>query len=114
MIDEQSRCTDPLHALQMFPALFLEESVPHRHDFVEEVHIGLYMRDDGECEPHLHPHAVALQGKIPMRGNAGKCDDAFRERVNLTSAQAVKETVEIDVFDRCPLRVEADGEIEEA
>src|SRR5262249_30867313 len=56
--DEDDRAAAPLDLRDLPEALPLEVLVADREHLVEQEHIGLDVRRDGEAKPHVHPGRV--------------------------------------------------------
>ena len=55
--------------------LLLEGEVPDRQDLVDEKHLGIEVRRDGETEPRIHAAGVALDRGVDEVRDAGELHD---------------------------------------
>ena len=111
---EHDRAAAVRHGTHLPKALALKVQVAHRQDFVDDQNLAPQMRGHGKGEPHVHPAAVMLHGRIEKAIDAGEGDDGVELLANLGAPHAEDGAVEEDVLATSQLLIESGADFQKA
>ena len=111
--DEDDRAAAVLELGDLAEALALELLVADREHLVEQQHIGLDVRRDGEAEPHVHPRRVGAHGQVDELLELRERDDLVHRLAHAGAREAVDRAVQVDVLAPGEVGVEAGAELEQ-
>ena len=94
-------------------ALALEGLVADGQHLVDEQHVGVEVRGDGEPEPQEHPGRVRLDRHVHEGPQLREADDPVHPLGDLGARQAVERPVELDVLAAGEVAREAGAELEQ-
>ena len=99
---------DPAHAA------LLELVVADGEHLVDDQHLRVEVRRDGECEPHVHPARVPLDRRVDELPDPAELDDVVELRVDLAPLHAEDRAVQVRVLAARQLGMEARADLEDA
>ena len=94
-------------------ALLPEEDVAHRERLVDQQHVGVEARRDGEGQADEHPARVRLDGLVDELPDVREGDDLVEAALDLAARHPQDGAVEEDVLAPRAVRVEAAAQLEE-
>ena len=110
---EEDGTTVLRHLSHAAETALLELRIAHGEHLVDDEDLGLQERGDRECEPHVHPARVALDGRVDEVPDAGEVDDVVELPGDLLPAHAENASVQEDVLPARQLAVEAGADLEQ-
>src|SRR5581483_8350326 len=105
--DEQNRPPFARHLAHPSDAPALELGVADDED------LRIEMRSDRECQPHVHPARVPLDGRVDVLAHPCKLDDRLEVATHLCTGHAENRPVQEDVLAACEVAVEPGADLEE-
>ena len=84
-----------------------EGRIAHRHDLVDEQHLGLQVRGDGEAKPGLHPHGIGPDRLFDVFTKFTERDDVLHAFGHFTVGQPEDASVEFDVLSAAQVALES-------
>ena len=102
-----------LNSRDLAEALALELLVADGEHLVEQQHVGLDVRGDGEAEPHVHPRRVGAHGQVDELLELRERDDLVHRLAHARAREAVDRAVQVDVLAPGEVGVEAGAELEQ-
>ena len=111
---EDDRSPTALELGDLAEALALELLVADREHLVEQQHVRLDVRGDGEPEPHVHPGRVRPYRQVDELLELGERDDLVHCFPHARAGEAVDRAVQEDVLATGEVGVEAGPELEQA
>ena len=110
---EHDRAAALLELEDLAEALALELLVADREDLVEQEHVCVDVRGDGEPEPHVHPRRVRSHGQVDELLEPRERNDLVQLLPHVRAREAVDRPVEEDVLAPGQVGVEAGAELEQ-
>src|SRR5690242_1949554 len=112
MTDEQERSVR-LKAAQKSHALLGKTHIAHAERLVDDQCVGIDMRNNCECQTHIHAAGIGFYRLINELTDVGKINDRLIAFLQLSFRDAVKQPAEIDVLPTRELRVEPRAQLEQ-
>ena len=113
MANKENRAAMAGDIFHFAQAFFLEFRVAHRQDLVHNQNLGLQMRSDGECEPHIHAGAIPLHRRVDELLDAGELDDLVELGADFGFGHPENGAVQKDVLAPAQLGMEPGADLEE-
>ena len=110
---EDERLARALELGELLERSVCEGFVPDGEHLVDEQHVRVAVRRDGESEPHGHAGGVRLDGSIEKLLDARKPHDIVEPSRDLLLRQPEQQARDLDVFPARDLRVEPGAELEQ-
>src|SRR5439155_12468433 len=98
MAYKQHRSTAACEMLHAIDTSALKRGISHRQYFINNQNLRLQMCRDGECQPHVHPAAVALDRRVEKVFDVSEGDNLIELAGDFAAAHAEDRAVHIDVF----------------
>ena len=111
--DEDDRPAVPVEVEDPVEALALERGVADGEDLVEQEHVGIEVRRDGEPEAHEHPRRVGAHGDVDEVLELRERDDLVEALADVRALQPEDRAVEEDVLASGEVGMEAGAELEQ-
>ena len=111
--DEEDRPAAVLELGDLAEALALELLVADGEHLVEQEHVRLDVRGDGEAEPHEHPRRVRPHRQVDELLELRERDDLVHQLAHACAREAVDRAVQVDVLAAGEVGVEAGAELEQ-
>ena len=112
--DEDDRPAALLELVDLAEALALELLVADGEHLVEQQHVDLEVRGDGEAEAHDHARRVRADGQLHEALELGERLDLGHVPADRLALEPEDRAVQVDVLAAGELRVEAGAELEQA
>ncbi len=103
----------PADVLHLSEAFSLERDVADRENFVNDQHVRLEMRGDGECETDVHAGRVTLHRRVDERLDFGEGDDLIELAADLRARHAEDRAIEKHVLASRQLGMKSDSDFEQ-
>ena len=112
--DEEHGSTGGPDLFHTAEASGLELRVADGEDLVDQEDLGLEVRGDRECEPHVHSARVPLDRRVDEPLDTRELDDLAKLLLDLAPLHAEDRAVQVDVLAPGQLGVEAGSDLEQA
>ena len=90
-----------------------ESFIADRQHLVDEKHVGVARRRDGEAQPHGHARRVRLDGRVEELLDARKAHDLIEARGDLLARQSQQQPRDLDVLAPRDLGMESGAQLEQ-
>ena len=110
---EDDRPATPLELGDLAKALSLEVLVADREHLVEQEHVRLDVRSDGETESHVHPRRIGPHRQVDEPLELGERDDLVHQLANACAREPVDRPVQEDVLAPGEIGMETRAELEQ-
>src|SRR5258705_13395286 len=88
----------PAYILHLVKALLLEAHVADSEHFVHNQNLRLKVRGNSECEAHVHPRRIKLDGRLGELLKLGERDDLVEFPRNFRAMHSQDRAVEVDIL----------------
>src|SRR5229473_2710702 len=95
-------------------ALLLELRVTHGQHFIDNEDLGIQVRGDRECQPHIHAARVMFDGSFEKLLSPREIYDFIELRVDLAPAHAQDGSVQINILTSGEVWMKASANVEQA